>query len=125
MLDKGGQYYILLKKQPMGNTSSDDQNSVITRSLDVRWPMPQLSLTPEHIQTYPERPVMAILEFPEVMCPPLVESPATAIPEFWLELHYCGHSLLTCDNDDNRQNSSNVQVVGGLWLACCIDDNVV
>ncbi|XP_063909126.1 uncharacterized protein LOC135126861 isoform X3 [Zophobas morio] len=108
---KGGQYYILLKKQPMGNTSSDDQNSVITRSLDVRWPMPQLSLTPEHIQTYPERPVMAILEFPEVMCPPLVESPATAIPEFWLELHYCGHSLLTCDNDDNRQNSSNVQVL--------------
>ncbi|XP_068909443.1 uncharacterized protein gogo isoform X3 [Tenebrio molitor] len=108
---KGGQYYILLKKQPIGNTTSeDDQSSVITRSLDVRWPMPQLSLTPEYIQTYPERPVMAILEFPEVVCPPVAESPASAIPEFWLELHYCGHSLL-CDNDDNRQNNSNVQVL--------------
>jgi hypothetical protein len=115
---KGGQYYILLKKQPIGNTTSeDDQSSVITRSLDVRWPMPQLSLTPEYIQTYPERPVMAILEFPEVVCPPVAESPASAIPEFWLELHYCGHSLL-CDNDDNRQNNSNVQV--GWRVGTCL-----
>ncbi|XP_044259174.1 uncharacterized protein LOC123007794 isoform X2 [Tribolium madens] len=108
---KGGQYYILLKKQPIGNSSVEDSNSVITRSLDVRWPMPQLSVTPEHIQTYPETPVMAILEFPEVVCPPVADSPVSAIPEFWLELHYCGHSLLTCDNDDNRQNNSNVQVL--------------
>lgn len=72
--------------------------------------MPQLSVTPEDIQTYPERPVMAILEFPEVVCPPVADSPISAIPEFWLELHYCGHSLLTCDNNDSRQNNSNVQV---------------
>ncbi|RZC37859.1 hypothetical protein BDFB_012842, partial [Asbolus verrucosus] len=112
---RGGQYYILLKKQPIGSnnsTTEDDQTSVITRSLDVRWPMPQLSLTPEHIQTYPEQPVMAILEFPDVVCPPVADSPPSAIPEFWLELHYCGHSLLTCDNDDDsRQNNSNVQVL--------------
>ncbi|KYB29521.1 hypothetical protein TcasGA2_TC032006 [Tribolium castaneum] len=111
---KGGQYYILIKKQPIGGSNSTlvgDDDSVITRSLDVRWPMPQLSVTPEHIQTYPETPVMAILEFPEVVCPPVTDSPISAIPEFWLELHYCGHSLLTCDNDDNRQNNSNVQVL--------------
>lgn len=78
--------------------------------------MPQLSLTPEHVQTYPKRPVMAILEFPEVVCPPVTDSPASAIPEFWLELHYCGHSLLTCDENgsthaiNNNANQTNVQV---------------
>lgn len=103
---RGGQYYVLLKKQsvPSDNATGDDQGLVITRSLDVRWPMPQLSLTPEHVQTYPERPVTAILEFPEVVCPPMADSPASAIPEFWLELNYCGHSLLTCDNNDSELN---------------------
>lgn len=76
-----------------------DQESMIIRSLDVRWPMPQLTITPEHLQTYPEQPAMAILEFPEVQCTPVVDNYATAIPEFWLELHYCGNSLLTCDDD--------------------------
>nr|XP_023026776.1 uncharacterized protein LOC111514755 [Leptinotarsa decemlineata] len=99
---RGGQYYVLVKKQPIGSKNitklSQQDESVIRRSLDVRWPMPQLSLTPENLQTYPERPVMAILEFPEVVCPPVADSPASAIPEFWLELHYCGQSLLTCDN---------------------------
>ncbi|KAF2884467.1 hypothetical protein ILUMI_21705, partial [Ignelater luminosus] len=111
---RGGTYFILLKKQPTnygGNTTEDEQSSVITRSLDVRWPMPQLSLTPEHVQTYPERPVMAILEFPEVVCPPVTDSPASAIPEFWLELHYCGHSLLTCDNENENFNQSHVQIL--------------
>lgn len=86
------------------------ENLVITRSLDVRWPMPHLSLTPEHVQTYPETPVMAILEFPEVSCPPVSDSPASAIPEFWLELHFCGHSLLTCDNSYDIYNKTSSQV---------------
>ncbi|KAF5301841.1 hypothetical protein FQA39_LY10626 [Lamprigera yunnana] len=111
---RGGIHFILLKKQPMsfGNNSSDnDRLSVITKTLDVRWPMPQLSLTPEYVQTYPERPVMAILEFPDVVCPPVSDSPASAIPEFWLELHYCGHSLLNCDNVNDNFNQSRVQVL--------------
>lgn len=95
----------------MGNATDDDgRNAVITRSLDVRWPMPQLSLTPEHVQTYPENPVMAILEFPDVVCSPKTDSPAVAIPEFWLELHYCGSSLLTCDNNLSA-NQSSIQVI--------------
>ncbi|CAH0553889.1 unnamed protein product [Brassicogethes aeneus] len=104
---RGGQYYVLVKKQTVPgaeNVTSNADDSVVTRSLDVRWPMPQLSLTPEHVQTYPEHPVMAILEFPEVVCPPVADSLASAIPEFWLELHYCGHSLLTCDNNDAELN---------------------
>lgn len=90
---------------------NQDQDAMIIRSLDVRWPMPQLTITPEHLQTYPEQPAMAILEFPEVKCPPVVDNYATAIPEFWLELHYCGHSLLTCDTettDTNVRNNSEV-----------------
>lgn len=110
---KGGTYFVLVKKQPVsygGNTTEEDPSLVITKSLDVRWPMPQLSLTPEHVQTYPENPVKAILEFPEVVCPPVTDSPVSAIPEFWLELHYCGHSLLTCDNERENFNRSHVQV---------------
>lgn len=101
---KGGQYYVLFKKLPTDFGTDRKANTtispaiVVTRTLDVRWPMPQLSLTPEHVQTYPERPVMAILEFPEVVCPPVADSAPAAIPEFWLELHYCGHSLLTCNS---------------------------
>lgn len=108
---QGGQYYVLLKKQPIGfgNTSVED-GPMVSRSLDVRWPMPQLSLTPEHVQTYPEQPVRAILEFPEVVCPPVIANVPSAIPEFWLELHYCGHSLLTCDSDGNGANQSHAQV---------------
>lgn len=108
---RGGQYYVLLKKQSMtGNKTNEEEDPVITRSVDVRWPMPQLSLTPEHVQTYPESPVMAILEFPEVVCPPVADSPASALPEFWLELHYCGHSLLTCNSQTGNVNQTHVQV---------------
>lgn len=111
---KGGIYFVLIKKQSVigasdNVTNGDAKSSVITRSLDVRWPMPQLSLTPEHVETYPDRPVMAILEFPEVVCSPKTDSPAVVIPEFWLELHYCGTSLLTCDSRYTT-NQSNVQV---------------
>ncbi|GJQ74469.1 hypothetical protein Trydic_g21338 [Trypoxylus dichotomus] len=118
---KGGQYYVLLKRQPTEEMLAEreeiaeefdedlDEEDMITRTVDVRWPMPQLSLTPEHVQTYPETPVTAILEFPEVVCPPVKDSPPAAIPEFWLELHYCGHSILTCDH--YGQNASNVQVL--------------
>lgn len=127
---KGGQYYVLIKKQSTymynGDDGDDDNNRsisissnsyrnrdddlVITKVIDVRWPLPQLSLTPEHVQTYPESPVMAILEFPEAVCPPVTDSPAIALPEFWLELHYCGHSLLTCDMDAGALNQTHIQV---------------
>ncbi|KAJ8922025.1 hypothetical protein NQ315_008664 [Exocentrus adspersus] len=112
---KGGLYYILVKKKPIGtsnvSTPDNQDSTVMTLSLDVRWPMPQLSLTPENIQTYPEHDVMAILEFPEVVCPPEAGSPASAIPEFWLELHFCGHSLLTCDNPPEDLSKNGTQVL--------------
>ncbi|VVC99516.1 unnamed protein product [Leptidea sinapis] len=63
---------------------------------DVLWPTANLDVTPEQIQTYPERQVTAILEFPKVVCTP-VETGA----DFWLELLYCGHSsggAVLCDD---------------------------
>lgn len=103
---RGGDYYIDVVDASLNETDAED--SKVSKGLDVRWPMPRLSLTPEHVQTYPENPVTAILEFPEVVCPPVKEVAPLAIPEFWLELHYCGHSILTCDN----HTASSLQVRG-------------
>lgn len=86
------------KVTPVDKTTKTPTNNQLCVGLDVRWPMPRLSITPEHVQTYPEDPVTAILEFPEVVCPPMSANAPSAIPEFWLELRYCGHSLLQCDN---------------------------
>ncbi|XP_018332214.1 uncharacterized protein LOC108741789 isoform X2 [Agrilus planipennis] len=100
---KGGQYYVTLKPQPprrMGNgTVKNVINSkevpTVIKPLDVRWPTPQLKITPEYVQTYPQKPVRAIIEFPEVKCSPVQEE-VNFVPEFWLELYYCGHSLIEC-----------------------------
>lgn len=80
---------------------------MITKIVDVRWPMPQLTVTPENLKTYPENPVTSILTFPDVQCPPIKGTPASALPEFWLELHYCGHSLLNCGDGSNFNQQSN------------------
>ncbi|XP_068617405.1 uncharacterized protein gogo [Battus philenor] len=73
---------------------------------DVLWPTAKLDVTPEQIQTYPERQVTAILEFPKVVCAPL-ESNA----DFWLELLYCGHSRGGAVLCDGRNTSSRAHVL--------------
>ncbi|RVE55045.1 hypothetical protein evm_000412 [Chilo suppressalis] len=73
---------------------------------DVMWPTAKLDVTPEQIQTYPERQVTAILEFPKVVCTP-VESSA----DFWLELLYCGHSSGGAVLCDGKNTSSNAHVL--------------
>lgn len=123
---------------------SDVEEDVgISKELDVRWPSPRLSLTPEHVQTYPEQPVTAILEFPEVTCPPVSEKVPAAIPEFWLELHFCGPSLVTCnersipsysDNPNQKSNfttTSSTQVcykfskdANNNWIPCIIFNKI-
>ncbi|KAG6440838.1 hypothetical protein O3G_MSEX001511 [Manduca sexta] len=70
---------------------------------DVLWPSANLDVTPEHIQTYPERQVMAIIEFPRVVCTP-IESSA----DFFLELLYCGHSsggAVLCDGKNSSSHT--------------------
>lgn len=59
-----------------------------------RWPPVSLTVTPESIVTYPEHSVDVILEFPTVQCAANENtSPDIDLPEFWLELFYCGHDV--------------------------------
>ncbi|CAF4852211.1 unnamed protein product [Pieris macdunnoughi] len=73
---------------------------------DVQWPSATLDVTPEQIQTYPERQVTAILEFPKVVCTPVQTS-----ADFWLELLYCGHSSGGAVLCDGKNTSSHAHVL--------------
>ncbi|XP_050312720.1 uncharacterized protein LOC126747859 isoform X1 [Anthonomus grandis grandis] len=105
---KGGQYYVQIRKQPIVGVNASDSET-LTRVIDVRWPTPQLTVTPENVKTYPEGPVTTILTFPEVKCPPK----DALLSEFSLQLFYCGHSLLNCDEglSGEEQNRSSYQVL--------------
>lgn len=73
---------------------------------DVLWPTATLDVTPEQIKTYPERQVMAILEFPRVVC-----TPVNSNADFWLELLYCGHSSGGAVLCDGKNTSSHAHVL--------------
>lgn len=95
----GGRYQL----QMIGNDVDDDiprPGTFLRQYLDVRWPVPKLSITPESIGTYPQQAIDLILEFPETECTLPKPSPDVIIPEFWLELYYCGHKVL-CDQSKN------------------------
>lgn len=74
----------------------DDHDERLRQQLDVRWPQPKLSVTPESIGTYPQQPVDVILEFPGIECI-VPHTQLDTVPEFWLELYYCGHEVY-CDS---------------------------
>lgn len=84
------------------NSTIDNYDERLRQQLDVRWPIPILSLTPESIGTYPQSPVDAILRFPGVECS-LPDDQSTDLPEFWLELLYCGHNVY-CDSSNVTQS---------------------
>lgn len=95
-----------------GNTIIDNANGNLHghderlhQQLDVRWPQPKLSVTPETIGTYPEQPVDVILEFPGIECT-VPDTLIDNVPEFRLELYYCGHEVY-CDS----MNVSSTQVL--------------
>lgn len=85
-----------------GNDVDEDANTLDThderlrQQLDVRWPQPKLSVTPESIGTYPQQPVDVILEFPGIECA-VQDTKIDRVPEFWLELYFCGHEVY-CDS---------------------------
>lgn len=83
----------------------DHHDERLRQQLDVRWPQPKLSVTPESIGTYPQQPIDVILEFPGVECI-VPHTQIDNVPEFWLELYYCGHEVY-CDS----MNVSNSQVL--------------
>lgn len=89
-----------------GSIMETGDSVVKSWKFDVLWPSANLDVTPEQIQTYPERQVTAILEFPRVVCSP-VESSA----DFWLELLYCGHSSGGAVLCDGKNTSSHAHVL--------------
>ncbi|XP_052740861.1 uncharacterized protein LOC112044159 isoform X2 [Bicyclus anynana] len=89
-----------------GSIIETGDSTVKSWKFDVLWPTANLDVTPEQIQTYPERQVTAILEFPKVVCTP-VESGE----DFWLELLYCGHSSGGAVLCDGKNSSSHAQVL--------------
>lgn len=70
----------------------DNFDERLRQQLDVRWPRPKLSVTPLSIGTYPQQTINAILEFPGIECI-IPDSQIDNVPEFWLELYYCGHDV--------------------------------
>ncbi|KAJ6635680.1 Hemicentin-1, partial [Pseudolycoriella hygida] len=101
----GGQYELEIVGNDIYSTIMDSQDERLRQELDIRWPMPKLSVTPESIGTYPQNPVNVILEFPGVECT-INEMEVENVPEFWLELYYCGHNVY-CDST----NVTNSQVL--------------
>lgn len=74
----------------------DNHDERLRQQLDVRWPQPKLSVTPESIGTYPQQPIDVILEFPGIECT-VPHTQFDRVPEFWLELYFCGHEVY-CDS---------------------------
>ncbi|XP_052755602.1 uncharacterized protein LOC113511408 isoform X1 [Galleria mellonella] len=95
-----------VKRDADGSIVETGDSVVKSWKFDVLWPSAKLDVTPEQIQTYPERQVTAILEFPRVVCTP-VESSA----DFWLELLYCGHSSGGAVLCDGKNTSSHAHVL--------------
>lgn len=92
----GGTYEMEIVGNDVDGDGIDGHDERLHQQLDVRWPQPKLSVTPTTIGTYPQQTVDAILEFPGIEC----ITPHTKIdnvPEFWLELYYCGHEVY-CDS---------------------------
>lgn len=53
-----------------------------------------MTVTPESIVTYPEHSVDVILEFPTAQCgSDGNHSEDVDLPEFWIEVFYCGHDV--------------------------------
>ncbi|XP_026845413.1 uncharacterized protein LOC6596040 [Drosophila persimilis] len=67
------------------------QDERLQQTLDVRWPSAEMIVSPVRLRTYPKAPVEVTLRFPEVDCDEaLVAGKVPGLPEFWLELIYCG-----------------------------------
>ncbi|XP_061396554.1 uncharacterized protein LOC133332189 [Musca vetustissima] len=60
----------------------------LRQTLDVRWPSAEMIVSPVRLTTYPDGPVEVTLRFPEVNCDNAWKR--EDLPEFWLELIYCG-----------------------------------
>ncbi|XP_044317508.1 uncharacterized protein LOC108040179 [Drosophila rhopaloa] len=76
------------------------QDERLLQTLDVRWPSAEMIVSPVRLRTYPRNPVEVTLRFPEVNCN---QSGSLALPEFWLELIYCGKER-SCSRNITRSS---------------------
>lgn len=92
----GGTYELEIVENNVKVDDIGNHDERLRQRLDVKWPQPNLTVTPTSIGTYPQQTIDAIIEFPGLEC--LVpHSQMNNMPEFWLELYYCGHDMY-CDS---------------------------
>ena len=97
------------------NSSLDlNDDKFLEHMLDVRWPNVKLSVTPTPFETYPERPVNAVLEFLDVECP-IDTTQLEQVPTFSLELIYCGTHDIYCDSSTVAKNQVlHTEIISGI-----------
>ncbi|EDV97370.1 GH14733 [Drosophila grimshawi] len=82
------------------------QDERLLQTLDVRWPSAEMIVSPVTLRTYPKAPVKVTLRFPEVNCERALHGDQPLLPEFWLELVYCGKERTCAPNIANVSKSS-------------------
>ncbi|XP_054084951.1 uncharacterized protein LOC105210728 isoform X2 [Zeugodacus cucurbitae] len=81
----------------------------LRQTLDVRWPSADMQVTPTRLRTYPDQPVEVVLRFPEVNCERAWhESNSLDLPQFWLELIYCGKQRSCSDVSPQNVSKSSI-----------------
>ncbi|XP_053696681.1 uncharacterized protein LOC128743987 [Sabethes cyaneus] len=96
----GGIYELSVERSFTASQSSSSADPVefderLRQQLNVSWPTPTVSLVPGTISTYPEEIVRGTLQFSDARCPSstvVVNDESVDVPEFWLELVYCGQN---------------------------------
>ncbi|XP_055855216.1 uncharacterized protein LOC129918620 [Episyrphus balteatus] len=103
---RGGEYTLQVISQTTSSSSIVDDER-LKQQLDVRWPIANMQVTPKRLVTYPEIPVQVKLTFDQVQCDLTSTNMMTLmnLPEFWLELIYCGKDL-TCASHHNDSKSN-------------------
>lgn len=93
----GGLYELELINPNEMNVTSITNDVRLRQQLDVRWPVPQLTVSPQSIGTYPSDAVQVVIEFPSVDC--VLNNHDNNLPELWLQLIYCGHDIICNSNN--------------------------
>ncbi|XP_017081148.1 uncharacterized protein LOC108114599 [Drosophila eugracilis] len=89
-----------VNKSEVTTTLVPAQDERLHQTLDVRWPSAEMIVSPVRLRTYPKNPVEVTLRFPEVNCN---QSGSLPLPEFWLELIYCGKER-SCSRNISRSS---------------------
>ncbi|XP_063702642.1 uncharacterized protein LOC134832514 [Culicoides brevitarsis] len=93
---RGGTYELEIVGNDINSTLDNRSTDRLRQYLDVRWPVANMMATKNTIATYPGHSVKVHLEFEGVECQ-RIDPTIAGLPEFWLELVYCGQETM-CDS---------------------------